>query len=109
MKNSVQNGITLTFTAGADLSSGDGVLLGAGGLFGVVSYDVLNGEEGEAVTEGVFELPKATADTPAAFAVAYWDDSNSELTTVSTSNTQVGYFTEAYGAGILLANVRLTP
>lgn len=109
MKNYVQKGETLTFTAAADVVSGQGVLLGAAGLFGVAATDVLSGASGEAVIEGVFSLPKTSADTPAAFAAAYWDESEGEVTTVATDNTLIGCFAQAYAASTALADVKLIP
>ncbi|WP_045860316.1 DUF2190 family protein [Teredinibacter purpureus] len=109
MLNHVQKGDVLTFTAAADLNGGDGVLLGTAGLFGVVQADVLSGEQGEAVVVECYTLPKTSADTPAAYAAAYWDDGNSRLTTAASDNTKIGYFLEAYGAGTTEASVRLCP
>ena len=109
MNNFIKTGTTLTYTAGATIASGAGLLLGTDGLFGVNAYDVVSGDSGEAQIEGVFSLPKKTTDTPAAFSPAYWDDSEDEVTTTSTDNTLIGFFTAAYGSGTTSANVRLTP
>jgi len=111
MKNFVQPGNTLTFTngTGAALASGEGVLLGTTGLFGVCAGAIAIAAIGEASVNGVFNLPKATADTPAEFANAYWDNTAKEITTVSTANTLVGVFAAAYGAGVLLADIKLVP
>lgn len=106
MKNRVQTGTTLTFVAAAALASGAGFLLGTT-LFGVNSYDVETGESGEAEIEGVFVLPKA-AVTNTAFAAAYWDNTNKVTTTTSTSNTLIGFYTEA-GASGAATPVRLIP
>lgn len=105
MKNFIQNGDTLTLAAPYDVVSGQGALVGS--IFGVASGDVLTGESGEFGLCGVYELTKATVDTPAVGAAAYWDDTNREVTTVSTSNTLVGVFVEAAGNGDTVAKVRL--
>ena len=111
MKTFVQKGNTLTFTnsSGSTVPSGEGVLLGSGGLFGVSNGAVLTTEEGEATIKGVFKIDKAAADTPAAFANAYWDDTAKEVTTVSTANTLIGVFTQAYTGVATPAEVLLIP
>lgn len=95
MKNFIQKGGTLTFVAAAALASGAGVLLGDQGLFGVNSYDVAIGEEGEAAVEGVFNLPKVAATAIDRFDIAYWDDTNKVLTPTASTHNAVGYFTQA--------------
>ena len=60
MKNCVADGNTIDFTATADLASGAPVLLGK--VLAVSLGNVVTGEVGVGVTEGVFELPKVTAD-----------------------------------------------
>ena len=111
MKNFVMSGKVLAFTAAAAVSSGQGVLLGSTGLFGVSTGDVASGEVGQAEITGVFTLPKTSADTPAKWANAYWDDTNKEVTTSdgTGANTLIGVFTEAYGAGTTEADVLLLP
>ena len=106
MKNFIQRGDTLSFTAAAAASSGDLINLGSG-LHGVAAYDVAVGDEGEAVIEGVFELPKVAADVAAAFDLAYFDGSN--ITTDPSGNTLVGVFTQAAAASTLSAAIKLLP
>lgn len=55
-KNYIQKGTTAEFVATAGVVSGQVVVLG--GLLGVANADVLTGETGVAMIEGVFELPK---------------------------------------------------
>lgn len=109
MQNYVKEGKRLTFVADGDVSSGDGMLLGGGGLFGVASTDVALGDEGEAVIYGVYEFPKVTVDAPDVWDKAYWDDTEKQVTTVSTGNTAIGYFEQAATNGQLVARVLLTP
>jgi len=111
MKTFVQKGNTLTFTngSGSTIASGEGVLLGAGGLFGVSNGTVLAAEDGEATISGVFKISKTAADTPAQWANAYWDDTAKEVTTVSTSNTLIGVFTKSYTAIATPAEILLIP
>jgi predicted RecA/RadA family phage recombinase len=103
LKNYIQPGNVIPFTAGSAITSGDVVEVGT--LIGIATNDVANGEQGELALTGVFEVAKATADTPSAGAKAYWD--GTEATTTATANTLMGVFVHAYGAGILLAHVRL--
>lgn len=97
MKNYVQPGDTITFTAGADIASGAGVLIGT--LFGVATTAVANGASGEAAVVGVFDLVKVGSQAWTVGAKIYWDDSNKRCTTVSTSNTLIGVATAAVGSG----------
>ena len=106
MKNYVQPGNVLSFTAAADLASGVGVLLGTV-AFGVTTGAVKSGETGEAAVEGVFTLPKA-AVVVTAYAAAYWDNTAKLATNVSSSNTLIGYFTEGSASGVATA-VKLIP
>lgn len=106
MKNFVQKGDVVTFiapTGGA--VSGTPLVIGA--LILVPAFSAADGYECEGVTEGVFELPKLSTDTPAQFAKAYWDATNGRLTTTATDNTLIGVFTEALASGTTIANVRL--
>jgi predicted RecA/RadA family phage recombinase len=95
MKNFVQKGGTLTFVAVAALASGAGVLLGDQGLFGVNSYDVAIGEEGEAAIEGVFNLPKVAATAITQFDIAYWDDTAKVVTPTASTHLAIGHFSTA--------------
>lgn len=84
MKNYVNEGKTLTITAGSDLTSGDVVAVGSN-LVGVAQGDAANGSECVLVLEGAFTLPAAigvTAGDP-----VEWSGSSFE--TVSTG-AQVG-------------------
>ena len=103
MKNFIQSGNVIPFTAGSAITSGDVVEVGT--VIGIATGDVANGAQGELALTGVFEVAKATADTPAAGDKAYWD--GTEATTVVSTNTLMGVFVHAYGAGALLAHVRL--
>lgn len=106
MNNYVQRGDIVTHTvAGAAVVSGQGLLAGA--LFGVCATSQAIGDKVELQVEGVFSLPKKSADTPTAFAKAYWDNTNKEVTTTSAGMSLIGVFTEAVAAGVLVANIRL--
>lgn len=105
-KNFNKRGDVITFTAGADLTGGQ--YLKVGDLPGIVANTVKNGESAELITRGVFTLAKATADTPSVGDKAYWDDGNSEVTTVSSTFDLIGVFETAAGNGDTSARVRLS-
>lgn len=93
MKNYIQEGDVLPFTApsdssAVDLSSGDGVLIGS--LFGVVVKDTAMGASGEMKTEGVFKLAKTSAQAWTVGAKIYWDDTNKVCTTTASGNSLIG-------------------
>lgn len=88
MKNFVQPGGRMTITAGADLTSGQGLIVGA--TFGVVAESVLNGEETELAIEGVYSLPKEPALAIGQGVKVYWDAGNARVTTTVGANTPIG-------------------
>ena len=97
MKNFIQHGNAVDITAGADISSGDGVLVGS--MFGVAAGDIANGEDGTINLSGVYDLPKIGSQAWTVGALVYWDDSNSRCTTVATDNTLIGVAVAAVGSG----------
>lgn len=88
MKNYIQDGDTVTVTAPYALASGAGCLVGT--LFGVAANAAASGADAEILTEGVFELPKVSAQAWAQGAAIYWDNTAKNCTTVTTSNTLIG-------------------
>lgn len=105
MKNFVQLGGTISAILTAAASSGDGVLEGS--IFGIASVDGEIGDTVELQTTGVFTLPKTSANTPAQFAKAYWDNTAKAVTTTATANTLIGVFMAALGSGTTTADIRL--
>lgn len=105
MRNFIQSGHTLTAIMAVAVSSGDGVLIG--GMFGVASTDGAIGEEVELQVDGVFDLPKTSANEPTQFAIAYWDPDLGEVTTTAATNYRIGVFMSALASGTVTANVRL--
>lgn len=90
MKNYVQKGDVLTFTAAADLSSGAVVKIGS--LIGIVCADVKSGAQGEANLCGIYSgLAKAAGAAWAQGDMLYWDATNSVFTKTASSNTFAGY------------------
>lgn len=107
MKNFKSQGNTLTFTAGAAYSSGDGVLVGT--IFGVAAGDIANGAEGVINLDGVYELTKAASQAWTVGAPIYWDATGAKTTNVADGNTLIGSAVLAVGsgAGETLGQVRL--
>lgn len=93
MKNFIQQGDHLDIVAGADLTSGQGLLTGQ--IFGVVQGDTLTGATAVLVRKGVFEMPKTSAQAWTVGARIYWDDTNEVCTTTASGNTLIGAAVEA--------------
>ncbi|MDD9745523.1 MULTISPECIES: DUF2190 family protein [Marinovum] len=104
MKNYVQAGNVLTFTAAATVTAGQGVLEGA--LFGVAATNAALGDDFEAAVTGVFELPKA-AGALAKGQKAYWSSANANVTGTATGNTLIGAVTEAAAGTATVVSIRL--
>lgn len=109
MKNYVQRGDILTVTAPTGgVSSGDGVQVG--NLFGVAAFDAAEGADVELAVEGVFNLPKVTADDLAVGDTLYWDDASGKLSsTQGSADIKVGLAVAAAGNGVTTVDVKLAP
>lgn len=97
MKNFVSAGNTLTITAGADIASGAGVLLGS--LFGVAAGAIANGADGVINLTGVYDLPKVGSQAWTVGALVYWDAANNRCTTTAGSLKLIGVAVAAVGSG----------
>lgn len=106
MKSFVQPGQNIEITAPYARASGEGVKVGAA-LFGVCVDAVSSGAAGVIATEGVYVLAKATAQSFAAGARTFWDDTAKNLTAVSTGNLAVGVALEAAGTADTTAKIKL--
>lgn len=104
MRNHVQPGNVITFTAAAPVTSGQGVVVGS--LFGVAATDAGTGDEFEAAVVGVYRLPKAAVDI-AAGAKVYWHLTNNNVVTAASGARAIGAATEAAGTGAATVAVRL--
>ncbi len=102
--NYVQRGEALNYTAGADIKSGDFVLIGA--LGGVAKTDIANGKSGAVHVKGVFSVAKASGAVTQG-AKLYWNSTNSNLTTTASGNTFVGVAAEAAASGDATVKVLL--
>lgn len=107
MKNFVQTGTALRVTAPANVSSGDGVLVGA--LFGIACFGALAGADLEIHTEGVFDLAKVSAQAWAPGAPIYWDATQKKATTTAAGNTPIGVAIVAANNPSATGNVKLVP
>lgn len=106
MKNFVQVGDTLTFTAPAGgVVSGDAYLIGALLVVAVASADA--GEPFEGKVSGVFTLPKATGSAWTEGAKLYWNDTSRYVTVTATDNTFIGYAAAAAASAATVGNVLL--
>jgi predicted RecA/RadA family phage recombinase len=107
MKNFVSVGNTLTITAGADIASGAGVLVGS--LFGVAAGPIANGAEGVINLTGVYDLPKAGSQAWTVGALIYWDAGNARCTATASTHKLIGVAVAAVGsgAGETIGRVRL--
>ena len=104
MKNYIQPGNTLAFTATAAINPGDGILMGT--LFGVATGKATIGQAVEADLVGVYDLPKITGAITAGQKV-YWDAVAKAVTTVVGTNKAIGAAIEAALSGAALTRVRL--
>ncbi|MFE3837914.1 DUF2190 family protein [Pseudogemmobacter sonorensis] len=106
MKNYVQPGNTVTFTASGTVTSGQPVTMGS--LFGVAVTDATNGQSFEATLAGVFDLPKATGAVTAG-AKVYFDASEGKVTTDDDegANALIGAAIEGAASDAITARVRL--
>lgn len=107
MNNFVQPGKTITLPAPYDVKSGQGLLVGL--IFAIALFDALQGEPVEAVTEGVFDLTRATgANTDYAIgARIYWDNTNRRTTKTATDNTLIGVAIKTAAVGDATGRIRL--
>lgn len=104
-KNFHSPGEHITFTAAADLVSGQAFLIGL--RLAISLTAVASGGSGEAAVEGIWSVPKLSTDAVTQGALLYWDNTNKRLTTTATANTLAGYAAEAAGAGVATVNIKL--
>lgn len=89
-------GRRMDFTAGADLTAGEGVVVGD--VFGTVEVSVLNGQPAVLLARGTPSLPKTSSlDNITQGLTLYWDGSGVVLT--SPGNREIGSAHAASGPG----------
>jgi predicted RecA/RadA family phage recombinase len=111
MKNYIQPGNEITWTnedvtGAVDVASGAGVV--AGSLFGVAAVDIAVGDTGTLSLEGVYELPKVSAQAWTFGERIYWDAADGEATATAGSNKLIGVAIEAAANPSATGKVRLT-
>lgn len=101
----VQPGEVIDYTAGANIASGQVVLMGA--RIGVAIKAIANGETGPMQVTGVFNIAKLSTDNMAQGALLYWDNTNSRLTTTASGNTLAGFAAAAAAATTTSVNIKI--
>ena len=101
----VQPGEVIDYTAGANIASGQVVLMGA--RIGVALKAIANGETGPMQVTGVFNIAKLSTDNIDQFALLYWDNTNSRLTTTASGNTLAGFAAAAAAASTTSVNIKI--
>lgn len=101
----VQPGEVIDYTAGANIASGQVVLMGA--RIGVALKAIANGETGPMQVTGVFNIAKLSTDNMAQGALLYWDNTNSRLTTNASGNTLAGFAAAAAAATTTSVNIKI--
>lgn len=105
MRNFIDPGDTLTLVAPYAVITGAGLLVGS--LFAVAAEPAGNGATVEAMTEGVFDLAKASGAWTQG-AKVYWDNSAKNVTTTASGNTLIGVATQAQLSGDTTGRVDVT-
>lgn len=101
----VQPGEVIDYTAGANIASGQVVVMGA--RIGVALKAIANGETGPMQVTGVFNIAKLSTDNMAQGALLYWDNTNSRLTTTASGNTLAGFAAAAAAASTTSVNIKI--
>jgi predicted RecA/RadA family phage recombinase len=94
-----KDGSRIEFTAGADLTAGDVVVLGTDKMPVVVLQDALSGAIAVGLRTGMPRLPLKSGDTPAIGVVLYWNTTNNELTVTAAGAVHIGWAGESGAAG----------
>jgi predicted RecA/RadA family phage recombinase len=105
MKNMVQDGRVLTFTAPYQRNAGDAAKIGM--ILGVAVNTVANATPGEFAVEGVYTLPKTAGQALTEGQKVYWDDAAKSITGVATSNLPAGIACAAAAGGDASAVVKI--
>lgn len=101
----VQPGEVMDYVAGANIASGQVVLVGV--RVGVALAAIASGATGSLAMTGVHTIAKLSTDVVAQGAALYWDNTNSRLTTTASGNTLAGYAFAAAGNGVATVNIKL--
>ena len=104
MASYLQGDCLLDYTPSAAVAAGDVVVLND--LVCVAPLAIAANKLGAVAVEGVFELPKASGAIGQG-AIVYWDSTNSNITTTSTSNKRAGKAAYAQASGDTTVKVLL--
>lgn len=105
MKTYIQTGENITLAAPYTVTAGGGALVGA--IFGVAQDAAASGADVVLITEGVFEMPKATGNAWTLGQKLYWDNTAKNITGTVGSNTLVGAAMIAAASGDTVGTVYL--
>ncbi|MCX4195108.1 DUF2190 family protein [Methylobacterium organophilum] len=108
MKNFIMEGSTLTVPAptGGAVS---GLPVISGLMVGIATTTQPQGSPVAVKTNGVFELPKVSAQAWTIGQAIYWDAAAGNATTSNTSTTLMGYASEPAANPSAVGRVRLIP
>lgn len=106
MRNKVQNGESITFTASGAVSSGDVVVVGQ--LLVIAATDVANGADGEGEPQGVFTCAKTAGEAWTKGAALMWDASASAFVVQAGKTPATGDVTNAAVAWAAAASADTT-
>lgn len=104
MKNYIQQGDIMPFTAAAAVTSGD--LVKVGSVIGVSVTTVAQGDTGAAQIVGVFEVGKEAVAIDQGDAL-YYKSATGKVTTASTGNTFAGYAFASAAAGDSTVHIKI--
>jgi len=104
MKNYIAEGDVIQVDAPANVSSGDGVLVGQ--FFGIATTTEVSGDPVQIKTTGVVDITKVSAQAWTVGAAIYWDDAADNATTVATG-IQIGVATAVAANPTPTGRVRL--
>ena len=89
----IQEGEVVDYTASATIANG--AVIPLVGRVGIALNDAVSGDVISLALEGVYEITAKTADAIVFGALVYWDDTEKELTTTTTSNELAGFAVSA--------------
>lgn len=104
MKNFVSLGRTVDFTASANLVSGQAIALAS--VIAIAKADYPNGSAAVGDVEGVFNLPKVSADV-IAIGERVFLTSAGNITKTEASNTYAGKAWSVAGNGVTRVDVKI--
>lgn len=107
MINQISEGKILNYTAGGTILSGAPVVFG--NRIGIAMQNMVSGDVGAILVEGVVEINKVSAQAWVVGDVIFWDASASLFTNVGTANTIAGYAAEAAANPSSIGRLSLSP